>query len=61
MKTETYIADGRKFKTMEEVEAYAKSKGYRVVNTETIRKGTYVIDLRLIEAPKQYSHASFED
>lgn len=46
MKKEIYIADGRKFKSMEEVEAYAKSKNLRVVNTETIRKGVYLIDLR---------------
>lgn len=46
MKKETYIADGSKFKSMEEVEAYAKKKGLRVVNTETIRKGVYLIDLR---------------
>lgn len=61
MKKETYIADGRKFQTMEQVEAYAKSKGFRVVNTETLRKAVYVIDLRLIDTPKQYSHASFQD
>lgn len=61
MKTkETYIADGSKFRTMEEVEAYAKRKGLRVVSTETLRKGTYLIDLRSAEPINQHSLAYYE-
>ncbi len=46
MKKEKYICNGRTFYSMEEVEAYAKANGWRVVNTETLRKGVYLIDVR---------------
>jgi len=42
---EKYIADGRFFKTFQEVEDYAKSIGMRITNTETIRKNTFLISL----------------
>lgn len=45
MKTETYIADGKRFKTYEEVCEYAEKLGLRITNTETIRKNTYLISL----------------
>lgn len=48
-KRNIYKADGKTFNSFEEVEQYAKNSGYRIVNTETIkRKGAniYLIDLR---------------
>lgn len=45
MKTEKYIADGIIFHSYGEVETYAKLNGYRVTNTETLRKGVYLITL----------------
>jgi len=45
MKAEIYVADGRRFKSFEEVLTYASSIGLRVVNTETIRKGVHLITL----------------
>ena len=45
MKTEKYIANGRIFKTFEEVEKYAKERNLRITNTETIRKDTFLISL----------------
>lgn len=36
MKREKFIADGKFFYNLEAVEAYAKEKGLRIANTETI-------------------------
>lgn len=44
-KQEKYIADGRFFKTFQEVEEYSKLKNMRITNTETIRKDTFLISL----------------
>lgn len=46
MKTKgKYIADGKHFESYEKVENYAKELGMRITNTETIRKGVYLISL----------------
>lgn len=46
MKTkEKYIADGKFFASYEEVEQYAKEKGLRITNTETIKKNVFLISL----------------
>jgi hypothetical protein len=42
---ERYICNGRTFATFEEVEQYAASLGMRVTNTQTIRKGIYLITI----------------
>lgn len=43
--TEKYIANGSTFQSYEEVEEYAKQLGLRITNTETIKKGVYLITL----------------
>jgi len=43
--SERYIANGLKFNSFEEVEKYANENNYRISNTETIRKGIYLIYL----------------
>jgi hypothetical protein len=47
MKTakEKYIANGQTFSSYEDVVKYAASISCRVANTETIRKGVYLITL----------------
>jgi hypothetical protein len=46
MKTkETYIANGKRFNSYDEVIDYCKEHNYRVTNTTTIRKNTFLIDL----------------
>ena len=46
MKTkERYITNGTIFSSYEEVEEYASKLGMRITNTETIRKGVYLITL----------------
>lgn len=42
---EKYIANGRHFSTYEEAETYAGTLGLRITNTETIRKGVYLLTL----------------
>jgi hypothetical protein len=43
--TEKYICDGRIYESFDECENYAKFKGLRITNTETIRKNTFLITL----------------
>ena len=45
MKKETYIANGKHFRTYEDVVKYAEKNLLRVSNTETIRPGVYLITL----------------
>jgi hypothetical protein len=47
-KIEKYIANGKYFTSYEDVENYAKANGYRITNTETIRKNVYLISLSSI-------------
>jgi hypothetical protein len=47
MKTETYICDGRKFKTYDEVLVYCELNNFIVTNTQTIRKNTYLITISI--------------
>lgn len=49
MKTETYIVDGRKFKSYDEVIEYCEKNNFRVTNTETIYKGIYLITVTTIK------------
>jgi len=44
-KKTTFIANGSHFPSMEKVEEYAKQKGLRVTNTETIHRKNMVIHL----------------
>jgi hypothetical protein len=46
MKKETFICNGRHFKTYEEAEAYATGIGYRISNTERLRKNVVLITLQ---------------
>lgn len=41
----TFIADGRHFTSMDEVETHAEKLGLRVTNTETINRKKLVIHL----------------
>jgi len=50
---EVYICDGRKFKTYEEVIYYCEANKFRVTNTQTLRKGVYLIDVKGIDYAKQ--------
>ena len=45
MKKETYIANGQRFHTYEDMIKYAEKNLLRVSNTETIRPGVYLITL----------------
>jgi hypothetical protein len=45
MKKERYICNGRTFTSFEQVEEYAHSLGMRVTNTQTLRKGVYLITI----------------
>jgi hypothetical protein len=45
MKTETYIANGKHFASFEAVAEYADANGWRIANTETLRKGVYLVTL----------------
>lgn len=40
-----YLANGRMFNSLEEVESYASENGWRITNTEIIRKGLNLISL----------------
>lgn len=42
---EKYIANGKSFNSYEEVVSYAAWLELRITNTETIRKGVYLISL----------------
>ena len=42
---EKYIANGNIFHSYEDVIDYCKENGYRVTNTETVKKNTYVISI----------------
>jgi hypothetical protein len=40
---ETYIVNGRKFRSYDNVIKYCEENNYRITNTETIKKGVYLI------------------
>lgn len=42
---EKYIVNGQTFKSYEEVVTYCEKNNFRVTNTETIRKNTYLISI----------------
>lgn len=42
---ETYLVNGRKFASYDEVIAYCQQNNFRVTNTQTIGKNTYVISI----------------
>jgi hypothetical protein len=42
-KEERFIADGRTFKTYEEVEKYARENHYRITNTQAVNHGTKLV------------------
>ena len=44
-----YLCDGRKFKTYEQVIIYCEANKFRISNTETLRPGVYLIDVRSID------------
>lgn len=48
MKKETYICNGKYFASFTEVEQYAASINCRVSNTETLKKGIYLISLQSV-------------
>lgn len=45
MKKETYICNGRNFYSYDECVNYAASINCRVSNTQTVKKGVYLITL----------------
>lgn len=42
---EKYIVNGEIFNSYKDVVDYCSKNGYRVTNTETVRKNTYVISI----------------
>ncbi len=46
---ETYIVNGRKFKTYDEVIAYCTENNFRVTNTETIKNSVFLITVTSIK------------
>lgn len=49
LKKKKYIVNGIIFKTFEEVETFTKENGYRITNTETIKKDVYLISITSIK------------
>lgn len=43
MKKVKYIINGKSFADFEAAEAYAKENGWRITNTETLRKGVCLL------------------
>lgn len=50
---ETYICDGIRFKTYDEVLTYCEKNYFKIVNTQTLHKGVYLITVKGIEYSKQ--------
>lgn len=42
---EKYIVNGKRFSSYEEVEDYCEKRNFRITNTTTISKGTFLIDV----------------
>lgn len=42
---EKYIVNGRRFSSYEEVEDYCEKRNFRITNTTTISRGTFLIDV----------------
>jgi hypothetical protein len=46
-KKERFIANGMFFPSHEAVEEYARLNDYRISNTQTIRRGTFLVTLQI--------------
>lgn len=42
---EKYIVNGKRFSSYEKVEDYCEKRNFRITNTTTISKGTFLIDV----------------
>ncbi|UVX32833.1 MAG: hypothetical protein [Bacteriophage sp.] len=42
---EKYIVNGKRFSSYEEVEDYCEKRNFRITNTTTISRGTFLIDV----------------
>lgn len=45
---ETYICNGKRFSSYDEVIKYCKENSFRVTNTTTLNRNTYLIDITSI-------------